>query len=409
MLSSDLNANHTKVLELPFSLVKTRYFDNPSQVHTFIKTSTFFEDFVVRCVRYAFANIPARTGRVFFSKAVALPFLKWRMLRNGHLKSPVHWKEYDYGEGRDHFKGIWIMHEPEATPDFVLYYVHGGGFAMGSVYFYLEFLMVWHSLLLEAGYKNPAVFALEYTLVPDEVYPKQVHETIAGYKHVLDIAKDSSKVCVAGDSAGGCLTLSLLQELGAQTRNQNKKGVKPDVRGGLVDPNTPSLPLPRMATLISPWVTLMTNLHYPSGIDYLDRKTLWKYAHEYAGEAMLNQHPSSPGNCTDDELWKASCPDRGIYVIYGEEEVFAPDIEAFLKKQEKLGLEVKAERIEGGIHAWPVASLFLSSTETRRLYSLRCLVNEIKSRSDDADGEAGNGAATKPKARKGRKQVSSSQ
>lgn len=318
----------------------------------------------------------------------------------------MQWKEHEHGEGHEHFKGIWIRHEPQTPPDFVLYYIHGGGFAMGSAYFYLEFLMVWHSLLLEAGYKNPAVFSLDYTLVPDEVYPKQVHEAIAGYKHVLDIAKDASKVCVAGDSAGGCLVLSLLHELGAQTANQKKKGVQPDVRGGLTDPNTPSLPLPRMATLISPWVTLMTSLHYPSGIDYLDRKTLWKYAHEYAGEVMLNQHPSSPGNCNDDALWKASCPDNGIYVMYGEEEVFAPDIEAFLKKQEKLGLQVKAERIEGGIHAWPVASLFLSSTETKRLYGLRCLVNEIKGRSHDTNGVAVNGAAQKPKNRKGRKQVS---
>lgn len=398
------------VFELPYNLIKNRYIDHPSQTHRFIQSSTLFEDFVVRCVRYAFAKIPANVGRVFFSKWVALPFLRWRMLRNGHLRSPVQWKEYEQGSGKEHFKGIWIMHEPGNPPDFVLYYIHGGGFAMGSAYFYLEFLMVWHSLLLQAGYENPAVFSLDYTLVPDELYPKQVNEAIAGYKHVLDIAKDSSKVCVAGDSAGGCLTLALLQELGAQAQNQRKKGASPNVRGGMVDPNTPSLPLPRMATLISPWVTLMTSLHYPSGIDYLDRKTLWKYAHEYAGESMINQHPSSPGNCTDDELWKASCPDRGIYVIYGEEEVFAPDIEAFLKKQESLGLEIKAEKIEGGIHAWPVASLFLSSTATRRLYGLRCLVNEIKGRSQDpsyaqvVDSTPGaDGAVKKPKSRKGRK------
>jgi hypothetical protein len=46
---------------------------------------------VIRCVRYAFAYIPAEIGRVFFSKLVALPFLRFRMLRHGYLKSPIHW------------------------------------------------------------------------------------------------------------------------------------------------------------------------------------------------------------------------------------------------------------------------------------------------------------------------------
>ena len=251
---------------------------------------------------------------------------------------------------------------------------------MGSVHFYLEFLLVWHSLLLEAGYKNPAVFCLEYTLVPDDVYPKQVREALKGYEHVLSVVGEASKVCIGGDSAGGSLLLSLLQELGAQKSTPEERTVQPNVRGGLSDPKPPSLELPRLAALISPWITLMTNLHYPSKVDYLSRKTLWKYAHEYAGESMINQYPASPGCCTDDQLWRASSPERGYVVTYGDEEVFAPDIENFLKRQEKLGIELHTDRITGGIHAWPVASLFLSNTESRRLAGLRVIVNEMQAR-----------------------------
>lgn len=259
---------------------------------------------------------------------------------------------------------------------------------MGSAYFYLEFLMVWHQLLVEAGYKNPAVFTIDYTLVPQGVYPRQISETLEGYKHVLDTVKDNdaSRVCVAGDSAGGALILSLLQELGAKASTQKRRGVKAEVQGSLAAPGSPDLPLPRLATLISPWVTLITNSHYPSTIDYLDRQTLWRFAHEYAGETMVNQHPASPGNCLDDGLWKAARPERGYYVIYGEEEVFGPDIEGFVKRQTQLGIETTSYKIPGGIHAWPVASLFLCSTAEKRLDGLRRLVREIKVRAGDEAG-----------------------
>jgi hypothetical protein len=42
--------------------------------------------------------MPAGVGRVFFSKPVALPFLRWRLLRHGYLQCSVAWREYAAGE-----------------------------------------------------------------------------------------------------------------------------------------------------------------------------------------------------------------------------------------------------------------------------------------------------------------------
>jgi len=124
----------------------------------------------------------------------------------------------------------------------------------------------------------------------------------------------------------------------------------------------------------------MSYRHYPSNVDFLDRRTLWKYAHEYAGGAMLNQAPASPGSCNDEELWLRASPQRGYFVVYGSEEVFAPDAEDFLELQARLGIEVDGMRFDGGIHAWPVVSLFLSSTADRRLEGLRSIVSQISKR-----------------------------
>ena len=82
------------MVQLPRAFIRERYLSPREKRSVFVRTASPFEDFVVRCIRYAFAHIPPRIGRVFFSKEVALPFLWFRFLRHGHLGSPVHWEEH---------------------------------------------------------------------------------------------------------------------------------------------------------------------------------------------------------------------------------------------------------------------------------------------------------------------------
>jgi acetyl esterase/lipase len=218
---------------------------------------------------------------------------------------------------------------------------------MGSSYFYLEFLIAWLSLLKTSGYKSPAIFTLEYSLVPDESYPTQLHQAISAYKN-LTINHHPSKIVVSGDSAGATLILSLLLHIAEQDKH--------------VDPTKWRVKPPGMAVLISPWVTLVSPKHKNTAADYLDSDNLHIYARQYAGSKTALHDPLiSPGNCKDPNWWQKASPDKGFFICYGSEEVFAPEIRDLVDLLASSDIEVKSREEKGGIHAWPVAALFLSS------------------------------------------------
>lgn len=349
--------------ELPRNFMRERYLVPREQRSLFVQTASPFEDFVIRCVKYAFGNVPANIGKVFFCKEVALPFLWFRLLRHGYTRCPIPWTEVR----EPAFKGLWIVKDPSEQPDFVLYYAHGGGFSMGSSYFYLEFLLTWLSELSSSGYKNPAVFSLEYTLVPDAVFPTQLEEAARAYEHVLRVVRDPSRVCVSGDSAGALLMLSLLLYLGNQRTSDEESGSHVPMRPGL-------------AVLISPWVTLNSVRHKNTLSDYLDVKQLHQYGMQFAGGKMPEDNPLvSPGNCNDMELWRRSSPEKGIFMTYGTDEVFAPEIEGLIERLQG-AVDISSKKEAGGIHAWPVAALFLSTSLDDRLEGLRTMTQEIRRR-----------------------------
>ncbi|KAJ7772099.1 hypothetical protein DFH07DRAFT_803704 [Mycena maculata] len=113
-------------------------------------------------------------------------------------------------------------------------YSHGGGYYFGSVD------QERYSIQRHARKINGRVFAINYRLSPQYPFPCALQDLVAAYLYLIQPPSDASHrpvnpahIVVAGDSAGGGLTLALLQVL-----------------------RDTGLPLPAGGVLISPWCDL---------------------------------------------------------------------------------------------------------------------------------------------------------
>lgn len=96
---------------------------------------------------------------------------------------------------------------PGTRRDRVLLYFHGGGFIMGSPNS--------HRLLTVAlgGAAKTRVLSVDYRLAPEHPYPASLEDCTAAYNWLLSTGITSKNIVIAGDSAGGNLTLTTLIEL----------------------------------------------------------------------------------------------------------------------------------------------------------------------------------------------------
>lgn len=131
------------MFKLPADLLRDRFLIDRDLSSPFSQRVTFFEDLVIRCVKYAFATLPASIGRIFFSKGVSYPFYRWRLFRSGHLGFPCHIQEIHqaihHSNSDGHLlimtiqttklnvelNGVLMVLNNKQKPDVVIYYCHG--------------------------------------------------------------------------------------------------------------------------------------------------------------------------------------------------------------------------------------------------------------------------------------------
>ena len=120
----------------------------------------------------------------------------------------------------------WVAAEGAAAGRAVLY-LHGGGYVVGSVRT--------HRVLM-AGLSQASgarVLGLEYRLAPEHPFPAPVEDSVAAYRWLLGEGYDAGNIAIAGDSAGGGLTVAAMVQL-----------------------RYLGLPMPGAAVCFSPWVDL---------------------------------------------------------------------------------------------------------------------------------------------------------
>lgn len=99
----------------------------------------------------------------------------------------------------------WVTAPTESER--VLLYLHGGGFTIHLPRTYDGFV----ARICQKLGANALI--PDYRLVPEHPFPAAVEDCFTTYKWLLDQNYSADKIIIAGDSAGGCLTLTTLLQI----------------------------------------------------------------------------------------------------------------------------------------------------------------------------------------------------
>ena len=100
-------------------------------------------------------------------------------------------------------KAEWVT-APGADAGRAVLYLHGGGYVIGSINTHRD-------LAARISRASKArVLLIEYRLAPEHPFPAAVEDSVAAYRWMLAQGLKPARIAVAGDSAGGGLTVATL-------------------------------------------------------------------------------------------------------------------------------------------------------------------------------------------------------
>lgn len=322
---------------------------------------------------------PIRLRGAFNGRSVSKWFVYYRTYKQSFAK--LNASGFKYVE-EDGIKGIWItLHGSMLKPDYdlVIFYIHGGGFVHGSPWFYVEFLNASLMILQQQGFKNPAIFIVDYQ---QGDFSQDLHALSEAWQFIAGKAP-KAHLALTGDGSGGLLALALLFHISSPYN--------------FIPIPVTELQNPSALVLISPWTKLYyEEKTYPcTGEDFFDYEVLNKMSKEYIGEEEFNRlrdqimefkdfeqassdsdtysnsfelgidYYKNPNYCISKTIWQKAFPKYGAFITYGDEEYLREEITELAEKL-SVGGKTKYEPQLNQIHDWLVLTFYTERIEELR-------------------------------------------
>jgi acetyl esterase/lipase len=215
----------------------------------------------------------------------------------------------------------WVM-APGASDERALLYLHGGGYCIGSNRIYRDFA---GRLSRASGLR---VLTIDYRLAPEHPHPAAVDDATAAYRWLLAQGFEPRRLAVAGDSAGGGLTVATLVAL-------RDAGVT----------------LPATGVCISPWIDLEgggASMDTKAAEDpMVQRDGLLRMAAAYLGEHSPRTPLAAP-------LYADLRGLPPLLVHVGTAETLLDDAVRLEARGREAGVDVTLEPWDDMIHVWHV-------------------------------------------------------
>jgi monoterpene epsilon-lactone hydrolase len=216
------------------------------------------------------------------------------------------------------------------SPARVILYLHGGGFFMGSPASY-------RNRAMRLSYRCQAeVFVPDYRLAPEHQYPLALEDALAAWRFVKSL-RPHAAIFVAGDSAGGGLSLSLLLRL-----------------------RDSGLAMPNGSFQLSPWTDLTVS---GSSVDgnygrdlWFTRQHLEVWARYYVGQADARSPYVSPVFADLSGL-------PPLLLLVGEDELLLDDTLRVRDAATSVGTDVRVHIGKGMQHDWPLTLPWLDESK----------------------------------------------
>lgn len=222
----------------------------------------------------------------------------------------------------------WVAAASGIDAGRAILYLHGGGYAIGS-------LETHRRLAFDISAASGArVLLIDYRLAPEHPFPAAVEDATKAWQWLKRQGYSSAKLAIAGDSAGGGLTLATLVNL------RDKK-----------------LDLPACAAVLSPWVDLEglgTSITSRAAQDPMVQKDglLWM-----AGMYLGNQDARTPLAAP---LYADLAGLPPILVQAGTAETLLDDSTRIAEKLHASGVAVKLSIWPNMLHVFPLFAPILS-------------------------------------------------